>query len=138
MSAFLGAVWAFIPAPLRIAAVAAAAAFATWSACSLYDRLIDDPAVAREARRGLVAAAELEAVKADRDAAERIAAAARARAAREATANVQLQASLALADDAYRGAIDDLEARKPDPHEGEGSDSDCRVTRRILGRLHNR
>ncbi len=68
--AVLPALWAVIGG-LRGALVAAAAVTLTASTLALYDRAIDDPAVARGARREFVARAELVAAKAKLAEAER-------------------------------------------------------------------
>ncbi len=68
--AIMPALWAVIGG-LRGALVATAAVAFTASSLALYDRAIDDPAVARVARLEFVARAELEAAKARLAEAER-------------------------------------------------------------------
>lgn len=81
----------------------------------------------------LVAGAELAAKNEKIKGLEKIAAAQEAKAAALEAANRNLQASLAIADQAYQDSLHDLEelASAPPPH-------DCRVGAGLAGRLRNR
>jgi hypothetical protein len=57
-----------LPAWLKVALIA----FAVFYGMLLYDRYVDDPRVAEDARRGFVAIAEVSAVEAERDLAQRL------------------------------------------------------------------
>ena len=118
-------------AAMIVGAVMSAAVL--FSGMTLYDSLIDDPAVARKAREGLVAVAKLATAEAERDAAQKIADHAEARAKALESANEQFRASLELTNQAYQETLNDLEALAAQP-----APPDCSVSDSLAGRLRQR
>ena len=106
---------------------------AVFTVMSLYDSWIDDPAVAAAAKEGLVAEAKLATAEAERDAAQKIADHAEARAKALESANEQFRASLELTNQAYQETLNDLEALAAQP-----APPDCSVSDSLAGRLRQR
>lgn len=93
---------------LKVLGGAAAGAALTFAAASAYDRLVDDPAVVRAAREGLVARAELTAEQARNDLLLKLNAAQAARLGDLRAANDQFAADLAAAHLQKEGLADEL------------------------------
>lgn len=110
----------FLSPTLRDAISAAAGAALAFAALTAFDRLVDDPAVRRDALRGYVVRVELEAANARAAEAERQRAAADDALAEFAERIRRAEAAAAEARDALEQAIADYEARA-------GADA-CRLT----------
>lgn len=123
---------------VKAAAAAVAAASLTFSLMTVYDLVFDDPAVARDAKSGLVKIAEVEAAKAALDAQMEISAAVRRLAADrqrlaedEARARRAFETRLIAADEINTVLQANIDEFKMLP-----LDDRCDV-RRIFGRLRN-
>ncbi len=127
--AFLKPVWAFLKVGITIPIWIIIAAGIWWQV----DKGSAIKEAVKRATTQLVAGAELEALRAQRAAAEAIADHEKRKADDLAAANAQFAADLSKANQDYANAIEDLEelAAQPAP-------ADCAVDPGLLGRLPNR